>query len=1331
MVTGKKAGTVTITATTYNGVKATIKVTVRKAPSSVKIKNARTPLGVGETIQLSAALSSGSTGAVSFASSNNDVILANPDGSLLAVAEGIATITATTYNGRKHSVDIEVKPAPTAVIPSVEAVTIGAKDSYTLGYSLNEGAAGAVTYSSSDETIATVDQKGKITTYQPGSVDITITAYNSVPGVCKVTVVPEPTKISLTAPRTSIGLRETVQITPVLEPAETTGTIRYKSSKSSIASVDANGVVTGKKAGTVTITATTYNNKKAAIKVTVRKAPSSVKIVAERNVLCAGEAIQLKYTLSGGSSGGVTFTGNNDAVATVTPDGLLASVAPGMVTVTATTYNGKSTAMDFTINPEPTAVLLTETEKRICAGDSFQLSPSVDTSPVCSYTYAADNACVEVSATGLVKAKEPGTAIITVAAYNGVSCTLPITVLPAPASIGLTADRNAIGVKEQLQLVPVFEEGSAECSVSWRTSNSKVATVNKAGVVTGKKAGTATITVTTYNGVKGSFKVTVRKAPTSVKIVANRTVLGAGETIQLSSKLSGGSASMVTFSTPEETKSILEVHANGLLNAYVPGEVQVTAATFNNKKHTLTFTVKEAPSAITVDKPAILLGVGMKDSVTATLNEGSAGAIYYLSEHPEIAAVDPATGVVTAIAPGNTRIVSYTYVDGVQAYTDVEVRPAPTAVTLPFTSLNMGLGDNLQLEPQIDEGSFASFKYKSSNTKYATVNADGLITAKKTGKITITVTTHNNKSFKFTLNIRKAPSSVKIAPSPLVLGLGEAAKLNVILTSGSTSTLKYASSNPEIAQVTTDGTVLALAEGTSTITVTTHNGKTASTQLTVHPAPQGISLDMPEVMGVGMKAQLAASLAPANSHSALKYEVVSGNAVKVDAEGNLSAINEGVATVRVSTYVEGVYADRQITVKPAPTSISFGTDKISVNVDDSLTLCPILSDGSYTKLSYKIKKAGIFTIDENGLVTPIQRGSSAVTVTTHNGLSTTVTIWIVDPYYPESMELAQTPPTYLEKGTTYQPKVTIFPETAVANLVWTSSAPKVISIDETTGEMKALSSGIATIKVVSSRNPSLTASFKIIVPSQGRCLIMPEDTTSISGIDANLQKIRNVRESAYNELQDLLLSGVISESNYTKRKAIIDRGFEMYLFPWMTETKELYWKAANSEGGMKDYKPGTVYYGMAYTQTYGLRNWHPTKLLSEGYYKSSGNGYYLLNGSKFSNRKYPGSDCSAFASMATWGLNNSRSTDNTTKIAESSYYTTISNWKNLRPGDLINKSSSHVVIFLYYTDASKEKIVILEQGGGRQYTNTISVSTRNVSYYTSRGYKIRRASSIK
>lgn len=136
--------------------------------------------------------------------------------------------------------------------------------------------------------------------------------------------------------------------------------------------------------------------------------------------------------------------------------------------------------------------------------------------------------------------------------------------------------------------------------------------------------------------------------------------------------------------------------------------------------------------------------------------------------------------------------------------------------------------------------------------------------------------------------------------------------------------------------------------------------------------------------------------------------------------------------------------------------------------------------------------------------------------------------------------------------------------------------------------------------------------------------------------------------------------------------------------------------------------------------------------MNNGYYTDTGKGYYRFNSSKFASRKYPGSDCSSFVSMAIWGDSSGRRGDSTRGIADASYYRTLpaSHWTELRPGDLLNKRSNHVVMFLYYVNENRNQIVVIEQGGGEAGTNTVSCSIRDVSYYTSRGYSIRRVSSL-
>ena len=120
---------------------------------------------------------------------------------------------------------------------------------------------------------------------------------------------------------------------------------------------------------------------------------------------------------------------------------------------------------------------------------------------------------------------------------------------------------------------------------------------------------------------------------------------------------------------------------------------------------------------------------------------------------------------------------------------------------------------------------------------------------------------------------------------------------------------------------------------------------------------------------------------------------------------------------------------------------------------ETLQLEPVVTSGAYAELSYTIQKAGYFTIDANGLVTPLRRGSSTVKVTTQNGLTATTTVQVVDPNYPELVELAETPPEYLEPGTSYTPKIRVSPKSAVSGLVWSSSDSEIASVNAETGKV--------------------------------------------------------------------------------------------------------------------------------------------------------------------------------------------------------------------------------------------------------------------------------------
>ena len=112
---------------------------------------------------------------------------------------------------------------------------------------------------------------------------------------------------------------------------------------------------------------------------------------------------------------------------------------------------------------------------------------------------------------------------------------------------------------------------------------------------------------------------------------------------------------------------------------------------------------------------------------------------------------------------------------------------------------------------------------------------------------------------------------------------------------------------------------------------------------------------------------------------------------------------------------------------------------------------------------------------------------------------------------------------------------------------------------------------------------------------------------------------------------------------------------------------------------------------------------------------------------------YVGNDCSAFVGAATfvgngYGIGSGVCFMLTSSIVTSSMYRTVPSFDMLRPGDVIVRGHDHAVMFLYYVDSAKTRMMIIEQGGGTaaDMHNTVACSIVNRSRYESK-FKIRRA----
>ena len=123
---------------------------------------------------------------------------------------------------------------------------------------------------------------------------------------------------------------------------------------------------------------------------------------------------------------------------------------------------------------------------------------------------SSDKNIVSVNKKGKLTAKEVGTATITATLVSGRTGSFQVIVKKAPSKITVSPKRKTLRTKKSFQIKTSLPSGSASNQISYTSSDSAVAKVNASGKVTGRKKGTAVITVKTFNKKKAEITVVVR-----------------------------------------------------------------------------------------------------------------------------------------------------------------------------------------------------------------------------------------------------------------------------------------------------------------------------------------------------------------------------------------------------------------------------------------------------------------------------------------------------------------------------------------------------------------------------------------------------------------------------------------------------------------------------------------------------------------------------------------------------------------------------------------------------------------------------------------------------
>ena len=402
---------------------------------------------------------------VEWSSTNTDVASVSANGVVTAHKGGTATIIAKTKDGgltaRCHVSVMVLANAVTLNHSSLEMYN-GDTTSLTATISPDDTTTKSVIWSSSNKSVATVDNYGNITALAPGAVTITATANDSSQqkATCSVMVLQHVESITLDYSNIVLNVGAIQQLTPIVKPSNAFNkNVEWTSSDSSVVSVNQNGLLTALKKGSVQISATTTDGGKiATCNINVKQLVESIELNHTSATLHLGidSSLQLSATINpqDADNDQLLWNSSNTTIASVDQNGLVQILAPGIVTISAKAIDESECSAEcvLTIKQPVQSITLNISDKNLYVDETLSLTATVGPADANdrSITWSSsDSTIATVSQSGVIRGIAPGLATIYASANDDsgivAECSISVSALPqTPINLALSVKKDDI-----------------------------------------------------------------------------------------------------------------------------------------------------------------------------------------------------------------------------------------------------------------------------------------------------------------------------------------------------------------------------------------------------------------------------------------------------------------------------------------------------------------------------------------------------------------------------------------------------------------------------------------------------------------------------------------------------------------------------------------------------------------------------------------------------------------------------------------------------------------------------------------------------------------------